>query len=105
MGTDVFLFIECKRSNEDEWKLDSRHYLLPQERREFLERCPDDPFAPLPGDIWHVPIARSYKLFEEMAGVRGNVENAVVRPKGMPKDACEVLQREARASEYNFSHT
>ena len=49
MGTDVFLFIECKRSNEDEWKLDSRHYFLPQERREFLERCPDDPFAPLTG--------------------------------------------------------
>ena len=31
-------------------------------------------------------VDRDYRLFEKMAGVRGNIENAIHEPKGLPKD-------------------
>lgn len=40
---------------------------------------------------WHhygaPSIARSYRLFEKMAGVRGEESNAIAYPKGVPDDA------------------
>lgn len=35
---------------------------------------------------------RNYKLFEKMAGVRGDVKNALVAPKGFPENASEATQ-------------
>lgn len=36
---------------------------------------------------WGNPgIDRWYVLFEKMAGVRGDIENAIVAPKGLPED-------------------
>lgn len=31
-------------------------------------------------------INRNYELFEKMAGVRGEIENAIDKPRGLPKD-------------------
>lgn len=38
-------------------------------------------------DVW-----RDYRLFEKMAGVRGEVENAIAPPRGMPLDASVVTR-------------
>lgn len=35
---------------------------------------------------------RNYELFEKMAGVRGDVENALVPPKGFPEDASDMTR-------------
>lgn len=37
-------------------------------------------------------IPRNYELFERMAGVRGDVENAIFPPRGMPDDSTVVTQ-------------
>ena len=37
---------------------------------------------------------RNYRLFEKMAGVRGEVRNAIVPPKGLPKDISKVTALE-----------
>jgi hypothetical protein len=40
---------------------------------------------------WHhlsaLSINRNYKLFEKMAGVRGDPANAIAAPRGLPTDA------------------
>lgn len=38
-------------------------------------------------------VSRWYGLFEKMAGVRGDVENAIVPPKGIPADASELVMK------------
>ena len=36
---------------------------------------------------WGAPsVDRWYELFEKMAGVRGDIKNAIAAPKGLPKD-------------------
>lgn len=35
---------------------------------------------------------RDYALFERMAGVRGDVENAIAPPRGLPADASETTK-------------
>ena len=36
---------------------------------------------------WGAPsVSRNYSLFEKMAGVRGEVSNAIVAPRGLPSD-------------------
>lgn len=46
--------------------------------------------------VWHhygAPnVARDYKLFERIAGVRGKVEKAISAPRGMPSDATVLTQ-------------
>ena len=37
-------------------------------------------------------VKRNYWLFEKMAGVRGEEENAIVPPKGFPDDASPLVQ-------------
>lgn len=50
-------------------------------------------------DTWHTyakpRIKRRYDLFEKMAGVRGDVENAMVAPRGLPQDVALVTKIEA----------
>jgi hypothetical protein len=45
---------------------------------------------------WHTYsqpcIARCYQLFEKMAGVRGNVENAIASPRGLPANVSAVVK-------------
>lgn len=40
-------------------------------------------------------IERNYALFEKLAGVRGEVENAIVAPRGLPCDATELTKLDA----------
>lgn len=49
------------------------------------------------GSAWEpfaldVPESRNYNLYEAMAGVRGYSGNAVVRPRGIPKDVSRVVE-------------
>lgn len=41
-------------------------------------------------EIWHhyssPDVERNYELFEKMAGVRGDLENAIIKPRGVPRD-------------------
>lgn len=37
--------------------------------------------------LGHPSITRNYALFEKMAGVRGDVKNAITPPRGLPEDA------------------
>lgn len=41
-------------------------------------------------------VEQDYLLFEKMAGVRGNVENAIVPPRGLPGDISETTRLEAK---------
>lgn len=47
-------------------------------------------------NVWHtydrLYIDRNYKLFEKMAGVRGELENAYVKPRGLPDDMAFVTR-------------
>lgn len=51
--------------------------------------------------VWHhyskPQITRHYILFERMAGVRGDVENAIAAPRGVPDDATFTTR-------YDFDH-
>ncbi len=51
------------------------------------------------GGVWHhygAPnVSRNYALFERMAGVRGEVENAISPPKGLPSDISVVTRLSA----------
>lgn len=38
-----------------------------------------------------IPESRDYALYEAMAGVRGEEENAVVAPRGIPVDASDAI--------------
>lgn len=38
-----------------------------------------------------IPESRDYRLYEAMAGVRGEDENALVAPRGIPADASDVV--------------
>lgn len=42
------------------------------------------------GGVWHhyscPPLPRSYQLFERICGVRGEAENAIAPPRGLPDD-------------------
>lgn len=42
-------------------------------------------------DTWalDIPESRDYRLYEAMAGVRGEEEKAVVQPRGIPTDAAD----------------
>lgn len=40
----------------------------------------------------HPDVGRNYDLFEKMAGVRGDVKNAISPPKGLPEDVSEATQ-------------
>ena len=42
--------------------------------------------------LGHPDVNRWYALFEKMAGVRGDVRNAIVRPKGLPNNLSKVTQ-------------
>jgi hypothetical protein len=45
---------------------------------------------------YHAPnISRSYKLFEKMAGVRGEIKNAISSPKGLPDDLNIITRKSA----------
>lgn len=45
--------------------------------------------APADWETWalDIPEGRHYRLYEAMAGVRGEEKNAVVKPRGIPTDA------------------
>jgi hypothetical protein len=49
--------------------------------------------------VWHTyshpHIQRNYALFEKMAGMRGNVANAISAPKGLPDDLSVVARYSA----------
>jgi len=62
MGVGITLYIECKRDNESEWKVDPRHYIMPLERKKFADEYPGDPFAPQEGDTYSVDITPDYFL-------------------------------------------
>ena len=47
---------------------------------------------------------RSYSLFEKMAGVRGDIENAISSPKGFPNDASYITERSYK-SEVSYAHS
>lgn len=64
MGCDVHCYIEVK----DRW---GNWYLLNQPR-----------------------VQRDYGLFEKMAGVRGEIENAIFPPRGLPKQLSIVVTAE-----------
>jgi hypothetical protein len=38
-----------------------------------------------------IPESRDYKLYEAMAGARGEEENAIVTPRGIPADASDTV--------------
>jgi len=38
-------------------------------------------------------VRRSYSLFEKLAGVRGEIENAIVAPKGLPYDMSIITRK------------
>ena len=39
---------------------------------------------------------RDYQLFERMAGVRGDVKNAISKPRGLPKNATRLTKFDAK---------
>ena len=41
-------------------------------------------------------IGRSYILFEKMAGVRGDMKNAIFPPKGLPENICKTTALDAK---------
>ncbi len=41
-------------------------------------------------------VLRDYRMFEKMAGVRGDVENAIVAPKGLPLDSTFLTRLDAK---------
>ena len=59
---------------------------------------------------WHhyaaPDIQRWYKLFEKMAGVRGELKDAISPPKGMPEDITEVTRySNFKLQPYAHSHS
>lgn len=52
----------------------------------------------------HTYVARNYRLFELMAGVRGDEGNAVSPPKGLPND-CSAVTRLLYAKEEGDAHS
>lgn len=59
-------------------------------------------------DTWalDIPESRDYALYEAMAGVRGEKANAVVRPRGIPKDLSDTVKYWIdRAGDDGHSHS
>lgn len=48
--------------------------------------------SPLQWGIWalDIPESRNYRLYEAMAGVRGEKKNAIIAPRGIPSDIANV---------------
>lgn len=44
-------------------------------------------------------VPRNYKLFEKMAGVRGDIREAIAEPRGMPNDATVVTRFDCKHEE------
>lgn len=71
MGIDILLYIECKRSNEKEWRIDPRHYVWPEERHDFAAAHPDDVCCPVKGQIFNLPFCRNSEVLHMLKHTRG----------------------------------
>lgn len=59
-------------------------------------------------DVWalDLPESRNYYVYEAMAGVRGEDSNAIVLPRGIPKDCSSVIEHWVkRAGEDGHTHS
>jgi hypothetical protein len=68
MGCDIHMIVERKK-NGNKWEA-----FMPQ----YLKKWDDT-----------LCVSRNYELFEHLAGVRGYSENAIVQPRGIPKNASQ----------------
>lgn len=89
MGCDIHVYIEYKLG-DGPWTLDKGHKVVDEGSYKYLE------------DAWAT--GRDYALFARLAGVRGSGP----KPRGVPKDASELIKEYARDDEQygdNHSHS
>ena len=87
MGCDIHLFTEIKRKDKN-WK-NSDHW----QYNHFYD--PEDEDGERELDVVPIHKSRDYILFGILAGVRGEGNPIISKPRGLPHDICPITSKEA----------